>query len=481
MDILFPSFLYLWGVLLASAIYRALSWEFLAWTSFLWGALAWTFGGMLFIVLKIPFYASNMLFYCLILSILALTTHRLRPRQLPTKEIMRQMLLIFVLFVAVIAIISMFNFVSVSNDSIIQLLVAKGLAENQVTDAVLQQFGDWGLMLPVLHAAAFWSGSSAYITIQTAFGFTLVGTLWHVCQLGLRRISSTTTTRRWLPIAILLLLASNYFVVFQSVYVHNSIFSAAYMLPAIILLWLAHSEADENLLYPACALFLGFALTRTESVLFVGLFVFIAITYKRFSVGVWWRAMLPYVVMLLLWHLWLLVIVQPDAIILTTERVLILIAVIVATYLLPFGLLLGLNDGSLRRFQQVILWAMLLVWIALTIVAPYHMLWSTFNSVRNLILSGLNWWGVIWIAVFLSLWSLRHIRDIPYHRILTYSIIGFFLLTWLLGFPRTPYRNGWGDSSNRMFTHVLPIILFYLSLKIDKWLHALPQNEEIIP
>ena len=95
------------------------------------------------------------------------------------------------------------------------------------------------------------------------------------------------------------------------------------------------------------------------------------------------------------------------------------------------------------------------------------MVLSSLNSFSNLMINGTQWWGMIWIFTLVSVILLRGAPHLYFARILSSGVVSFFLLTILISYARVPYRLGWGDSANRMFTHILPIALFYVTLRID--------------
>ena len=74
-------------------------------------------------------------------------------------------------------------------------------------------------------------------------------------------------------------------------------------------------------------------------------------------------------------------------------------------------------------------------------------------------------WGGIWYALVL-LWLLAlRLPRLPLHQLFRTGPATYLLLIYLLAFVRVnPYRLGWGDSGNRMLTHVVAIGFFGLLL-----------------
>lgn len=98
-----------------------------------------------------------------------------------------------------------------------------------------------------------------------------------------------------------------------------------------------------------------------------------------------------------------------------------------------------------------------------------HMLNSTFH-ICNLFSEGFSG-GCIRYFTLAFLLILRPRRKAPYTHLLTSNFTAFFLLTWLLGLTAHTLPYWMGDLSNRMYTHILPITVFYLQLRIGHWLN----------
>lgn len=471
MNILYPVLLYLGGIFISSAFLRSVSMSLLAWTGFLWGSLIWTLGGVTSLILDTSFSVTWMLIWCFVWILVAVFLHIRYPR---AAYDIGSIVYIAVSFIILILLSGVMQFGTVSFDSLAQLILANELADKKISIEMLQQLGLWGVMLPVLHAPAFWFGTTVFVTIQAGFVFSILGNLSYLVFISLNPVF------KWFRLLITtltpLLLITSYFILFQAAYIHNNILASAYLLPAVVFLWIAHKNNEGSLLFPALLLFLGFGLTRTESVLFAAMFIFFAITYGQFTPKLWRQSLLPYTIVLLSWYIWLLIFIKPDTFILTPERILILILAIIGTGLSP--IILGILDTPTQHshISKLALWFMIVVLLLLIMIEPQHMILSIFNSSSNLFLTGISWWGAVWIFCLFAL-ILLHNTKMIYERIFTFSIVGFFLMVWLLGFPRSPYRLGWGDSANRIFIHILPIIMFYVSIKINCLLESICLTE----
>lgn len=470
--ILFPLLLWGCGFIISTAFYKgSLSPVFWALAGVLSGAIFWSMGSILYLVVDVPYTPVTMALWLGGWVILAGLFHWRRQTWQFIRGEWLSISIVVVVFTSVMMLVVCLPFAHGSYDSFEQLFLARDIAHQHMTDATANQLSQWGIMLPMLHSVAFWFGEQFFTTLQPAFAFSLIGTLAYLGSISLS--DDLGRWRLWLPILTSLVLGTNYFIIFEAFYIHNSILAAAYLLPAVVLLWRAHVEGNQADLHTGLFLLLGFAFTRTESVLFGAVFIILCWTQNAFAPVIWRRVLLPYTVVLLVWHFWLLKIIPSESnLILSTERVILMIGVLcttyAATYLINIKTVLRLK---LPTPNQLLLMALASSFGLAIVVNAQHMLNSTFYSIRNLFSEGFEWWGTIWYFTLTFLLILRPRRKVPYTHLFTQWIIAFFLLTWLLGSQRTPYRIGWGDSSNRMFTHILPIILFHLQLRIGHWLN----------
>lgn len=470
--ILFPVILWLLGLIVTSALFRTPSLGFFAWTGFLSGGLIWLIGGIIFMIAHIDYTPLSMGLWCGLVIILSLVLHQRRGTWRLSRAEIGQILSVLAGFTVSLVIADVIRFISLSPDSYAHLIMAENLAESRLATAMPTNYGSyqlglWGVFLPMLHSVAFWFGDSFFLTIQPAFAVSLVGTFGYVCHASIKSDYDQYPILRWLPLVAVLLLAATYMIVYQTFYIHNSIVAAAFLFPAVTLLWWAHLEKDAELIYASMLFFLGFAFARTESLLFTIVFLVPALSYCVFPEKVWWRAFLPYTSVLLVWHLWLLLVIRPYTIILSPPLILILIISLVGLQTLPVLFRLSIiKRVLLPRLGTIMLMTMIVLLSVLIVLLPFHMMPSATFSIRNTLLDGVAWWGLSWYFVLLVPLFLRNVKSLRYPAILTMSLFGFFLLVWLMGLPRMPYRLGIGDSANRMFTHVLPIALFYVHMRV---------------
>jgi hypothetical protein len=88
--------------------------------------------------------------------------------------------------------------------------------------------------------------------------------------------------------------------------------------------------------------------------------------------------------------------------------------------------------------------------------------------IDNLFIIG-HWWSLWWfILIFFIFLGILGPR-VKQERNYLYMISAFFVMVIFLGYFRIPYRLNWADSGNRMFVHILPIVLMYLVDRLGVW------------
>ncbi|MBG0770615.1 MAG: hypothetical protein H0S82_02850 [Anaerolineaceae bacterium] len=109
-----------------------------------------------------------------------------------------------------------------------------------------------------------------------------------------------------------------------------------------------------------------------------------------------------------------------------------------------------------------------LLLLGVFILDPSKTFLDTWDNVQTMFVTG-KWYATFWGVVPLLL--LVRVRDqevrdklVPFFNIL---ILAFFSMIVILGYFKGSYRSYWYDSANRMYFHILPIMIFYLGVKIS--------------
>jgi hypothetical protein len=93
-----------------------------------------------------------------------------------------------------------------------------------------------------------------------------------------------------------------------------------------------------------------------------------------------------------------------------------------------------------------------------------HMLESAQEWARNL--TELPEWGFAWFFIVALLGAGVALPVPRFRQAFSHATVAMLVTTLLLALGRIPYRFSVNDSANRMTMHVLPLIFFYIGLKL---------------
>lgn len=352
-----------------------------------------------------------------------------------------------------------------SYDSFELVSLGKALVMLGFRNGVASVLASWGVLVPIVHGAAVLARVDAMSSIQMLYFVSLGGVFAVGISRGIRLVAGTSPVRHTalFTAAALGLLGTTYLMLFQAFYIHNSLPSATYLLIYFVALLMARDESDPRALWLAVLSLLGFTLCRTEAILFACLAICMG-AYLLESVELVRRfanSLRSYALVVGLWYLGLANVIGRGSDILTPSRAALQVALLV-------GVLLALTFVTqMRQFKKWLdqlpilfgIGSLLFAAGAIALKGP-HFLKNFEMVIKNL--SSTGRWEAGWGAAFLfALWSLATPSSRLRNAVLGFAA-GFFVLVLTLGLFRSPYRLGWGDSANRIFTHLLPLLLMGL-------------------
>jgi hypothetical protein len=252
----------------------------------------------------------------------------------------------------------------------------------------------------------------------------------------------------------------------HSFYIHTNFGTAAYLLVACALTWLAEVEDEPAYLPPAFLALFALALHRIEGPLIGALFLALTVLPSRLPP----RRVLPpfaaYSAATVGWYLLLGSAVPVGSKFLTPMRCYGLATVTLALfgyYALsswrPATLLRRLN----RHAPLVAAAAIVLALAAAFVVRPEHMATSARAWLLTLWLE--PYWEGVWVAIValavLGFWAPAP----PARWAFVVGVPAYMGLILLLVWGRKPYYVNLGDSASRMAIHLVPLAFFYFALK----------------
>jgi hypothetical protein len=461
--------LYLAGILFAMPFRKGLPFAFLCITGFLWGSLFWVFANVVVQLSRIP--NSPLLIAgvaaCGIALLLILSIRRGTWRL--TKSEARGLLGGALAFAGVSATALNFNLTVISYDSFVQMLFGTYLGEGM--NQYLREsaiWAGWGIFLPAIHAAPVLFGMEYLSAFQPVFWLSFIAAFYY---LSVRAIPICCVHARFAPhlsVLTVLALGSSYFVLFQAFYIHNSLPTAAYFLLFTVTAWLAIEENRPAWLVFSILSLTAFSLCRLENPMYVPVFLSILFGVGRFS----WRRQvacaLPLLVFLMVWYGFLAYMMGQESNIISGRIALYFVAGLGAY---AVWVLLSWFSWA-HRITLISRWLML-VGAALALIAvfawqPQHMDESLRAIAKNMIRFGL--WSSLWVLLLVLCVFAPALPSVRSGSLFTHSLAIYLVAILALAAGRTPYREGCGDSGNRMLTHLAPVLLFYLQMRYAKGL-----------
>lgn len=371
------------------------------------------------------------------------------------------------LYLIILVATSYFNLSTTSPDSIVLIATGKRLPYVGFSDAVIKELSLRGVFLSVLQSAAEFLGDGYLYAFQPSLGVSFLLVFFFLSH---RIIDHLAPNKHWnfvISLMTSLVLFSTYFIVFQIFYIHTNLISGLYLFVAVSAFWLAMIEKKSSWMGFGMLALLGFSLARNEAPLFAVVFLILVISVDKIPYRVRLKSILPYLILMISWYSYLLIRMGEGTKILNPERTLIIIGSLFA-----LGLLVLLSEQKWLKAKlfpylaKIMVGALVLILLLMFLTKPVHMMDSAYFIILNL--SAYGWWGVTWL-VFSLVFLISIIGPrVPGEELFFYGIVSFFCLLLAIAYFRNPYRLGWGDSANRMFTHILPVIVLYGLMKAGK-------------
>ena len=317
------------------------------------------------------------------------------------------------------------------------------------------------LVVPALEAPGALTGRGYVASVMPLFGAAGLALTGRLAYAALQIVSAP---RRWiwplLGTATAFLVTTNR-VVFNVAYIHTHMVFATFLLLGAGMAWLALQLRRWELLVPAALGFAALPMIRAEAVIVVLIFLVPLVTELAIPAKGRWALAGGVAVTTLAWfglaappHVATSDLTITGPVLSNLGGVIGLLALVAATHL-----------RSLRRLTAaapLLVVAGLAAFVAIGAVRNPELFQATVAAMAAN-LSILGGWGTFWpIAATLLVLAAVTLR-VPGERLLVYPLVAYGLAIPAFAFLRDGgYRDGPGDSGNRMMMHVVFIIMVYL-------------------
>ncbi len=378
--------------------------------------------------------------------------------------------------------ITHFNLSFTSIDSHRLLVLGMVVANDGALDPrVFAQMDRWGVFHVIAHSLVGFARRDYLYALPFALGVTFIPVFALALSHALGTVGASIPRRSLLVGLVTASLFTIGMVDHHMLYIHTNLGSAVYLFGFVVLFWIAEIERDTSWLPLAFISLIAFALQRPETPMVAVLFLALIVSQSELSPRGIRIGLVVFTVIVAGWFELIASHVSADSLKITPTRVRAVVALLVAFLLWS----LASRRPLLRRidrFMPAIVAAGGAVAIAAAFATrPELMLLSVEHWVSNLLEQPL--WGWSWaILPVLILFSL--LVEPPRFRQafavgIPVSLAFVLLLSYYVG---RPYRIGLGDSANRMTIHFLPLICFYLAIKLLPALaRAKPADDDDVP
>lgn len=269
---------------------------------------------------------------------------------------------------------------------------------------------------------------------------------------------------------VVFFLFSSYFIVFNAFYIHSNLFFGLYSFLAMYGVWRRLRDDRWEWLVLSCLSLLWVCFLRLEGPIFMLIILVILVSYRdiRFKEKLIYSGVICSFV--LTRHLILFFSLDQFSYKYFARNELLFIVIAYAAFL---GYVFVSQWDFIRRFQPYLRiamlyflagsWTLMLYTSGLRSKPVPHFLREYGVLLSNILKDG-NW-GILLIILFFLFVAALILKSFPYESVFLVYIFSFGFLFNTVNLIRGGWREGWGDSGNRMLLHVLFIVAFYVFYK----------------
>lgn len=355
-----------------------------------------------------------------------------------------------------------------SPDSLYMVIMGKSILETGFSQWYFASPLLWGEFTPVLQTLGMLFGYDYTWFIHPVLSLVFLVIFTSVVFKATRSL----TSHKLIPYLLAglgagLLLTSNMYWVAQF-YIHNNFVSAISLFLVVASLYFAMQHEWDGWLGIAAIFLVPFGMSRTENVIVASLIIVLTIATQKIAHRKLVWTFLPYLVFQIAWNiivLWF----DPIAFsnLMTIDQLRLVTIALVALVL--FVLLAGLpwaRKQLLPRTNGLIALAIGLLFVIVFVLDPSKIFRNTWQNFTSMFVTGkwlMTFWGVGLLLLLVKPGEKR--TTDTFFNLLIFS---FFSMIVILGAVKGGYHRFWYDSANRMYIHILPIMVFYLSIKISR-------------
>ena len=460
---IFMYILYLLGLIWGLS-FKKLPMLFVFLSGFLWGAIIWVIASF-FGLLVFRFFVPVNIFIISIFISAAFLVPRLAEIRANWRQLARWFIGSSFLFLLFSYLLHRFNFTNIGPDSVVFIVNGRqiffqGLSELTKNEMVLR-----GVFLPLIQSASVMTRFQYLSSFAPMISVTFVVTFFYLCWFSTKRIDNNFVRIFFVLLTALSLVSIPIFLE-HLFYVHVNLPSATYFSVAVICLWLALLEKNEDWFILGVVALTGFNLLRIEAPIF-SIAVLVLVVHKE-EIGYKYRlfSLLPFSLFFIAYYSYLTFLLSGnDTYILSPARSMVIVVMYSMLLVYFFILKTKLLPKILVDWLPALMVGVLVLAIGLFFVYnPSAMKSAVSVWFNNLVTNG--FWGGTWYILIPALIIFSLLKGSMNEHLFIYWIILFVLILILINFQAYPiHYNNSGDSANRIMIHIVPVIYYYFLIK----------------
>jgi len=472
-QLLFISLLFLVGIAVQASAAVNMARGLAAVVALPLGLLVWTSAVVAALVLRVPIRPVTMLLAMAGVIAAGLAIGGSEGRRAIARAV-GEFVLVLGVYGAVACAVGIWDFSVMSPDGIMMTNLGKIIAQTGGLHwSLAGTLPDWGIFTVAVQAPASWLRLDYLNLVHPMLAASVAAQVFWLVQRHSGDVPVTAATRLFAAFAALFV-GTCLFFVFNAFFVHNSMPTAMFVTTAFTLL--AESAADGGVRVRHLGWFgiFGIVLSRPEGPILA------AIVAVAFMASDGPQSKVPAMILAgatCAWYAQVALLCNASSDVMSAPKAVITASALVAVALvdaLPRRLSLFMKRHAAPLMVGGLVCANV---VAMALSAPDYLL-SAKWVLLNLLYTGR--WGTSWAVAF----SMLPLAMIAGRRGRIDRALGFILLTFplfvlLIGSMRNPYRHGWGDSANRMFLHVFPLLVAYLCVRLGPLAAGASSSEEL--
>ena len=354
-----------------------------------------------------------------------------------------------------------------SPDSLYMIIMGENILKTGLSEWYFASPLQWGLFVPALQTIGLLFGYEFNWFIQPMISATFLVIFGYLVF----KASRVLTTRKIIPyiltsFGIGLMISSSLYWIAQF-YIHTNLNTGISFFIIVASLYFAIREEKDSWLGIAAIFLILFGMIRNENIILAALIIILTVATQKIAYRKLLWTFLPYLVFQILWNL-IMIRINPTAYMdLMSISQLRLVTVGLAALVL-FVIISGqtwVRKKLIPLVNPLIVIGISVLLLGVFILRPENIFLDTWNNLQTMFVTG-KWIATFWGVVTLLLLVRVKQKDIL-KQFFNILIFAFFSMIIILGYFKGNYHSLWYDSANRMYLHILPILVFYLSIKIS--------------